>query len=88
MPKLLGIFLLVIVLFIVHRRSALGQGSVFALALLGSGVLSLLLSAVPPAVAFVPLVHELGPLGIPVFLMAGLVGSFCLWLGICTGWFL
>lgn len=48
---------------------SLGQGSVTALALLffwGAGIISLFISAVPTTVAFVPLVKELGSLGVPV----------------------
>jgi Na+/H+ antiporter NhaD/arsenite permease-like protein len=127
--------------FLARRLSLLGGGSVLALALLffwGAGFLALFISAVPATVAFVPLVNELGTLGIatnplwwalalgigfagvgtpfataanigvmnlsrhgnqsirykewvsvgiPVFLMAGMLGSFFVWLGIQTGWF-
>lgn len=54
--------------YLAHRLSDLGRGSVLTLALLffwGGGVLSLFISAVPTTVAFVPLVNELGMLGIP-----------------------
>jgi len=128
--------------FFARTLSALGHGSVTALALLlfwGAGILSLFISAVPATVAFVPLVQELGSLGIPAnplwwalalgigfagpgtpfaavanigvinlskhgrepldfktwvavgipaFLIGGLIGSVLLWVGIVTGWFL
>lgn len=105
----------------------------------GAGILSLFISAVPATVAFVPLVQELGALGVPVnplwwalalgigfagpatpfataanlavfnlakhgpeplnyrvwlamglpaYLIAGLLGSLLLWLAIRIGWFL
>ncbi|MFN3346397.1 MAG: SLC13 family permease [Candidatus Bipolaricaulaceae bacterium] len=128
--------------YFARKLSMLGQGSVSALALLffwGAGILSLFISAVPATVAFVPLVHELGAIGVPVnplwwalalgigfagpatpfattaniavfnlashgpeplnhrewmkvglpaYLIAGLVGSVLLWLAIRIGWFL
>jgi len=128
--------------FFARTLSTLGHGSVTALALLffwGAGILSLFISAVPATVAFVPLVQELGSLGIPAnplwwalalgigfagpgtpfataanigvinlskhgreplnynawvavgipaFLIGGLIGSVLLWVGIVTGWFL
>jgi len=128
--------------FLARQLSAFGQGSVVLLALLffwGAGILSLFISAVPATVAFVPLVQELGALGVPVnplwwalalgigfagpatpfataanlavfnlakhgpeplnyrewlamglpaYLIAGLLGSLLLWLAIRIGWFL
>lgn len=128
--------------FLAHRLSELGRGSTLVLALLffwGAGILSLFISAVPATIAFIPLIQELGALGIPAnplwwalalgigfagpgtpfataanigvlslskhsarplthkdwvsvgipaFLISGLIGTFFLWLGIWTGWFL
>ncbi len=128
--------------YLARSLSSLGAGSVVVLATVffwGSGILSLFISAVPTTVAFVPLVQELGALGmpthplwwalalgigfagpgtpfataanigtlnlakhgpqpltyqewvavgIPSFLISGLLGSLLLWLGIRIGWFL
>ncbi len=55
--------------YLARKLSALGHGSLTLLALLffwGAGLLSLLISAVPATVAFVPMVQELGALGVPV----------------------
>lgn len=55
--------------YLARRLSHWGQGSVPLLALLffwGAGILSLFTSAVPATVVFVPLVHELGAMGVPV----------------------
>jgi len=127
--------------FLARRLSLVGGSSVLWLALVffwSAGFLTLFISAVPAVVAFVPIVSELGALGlatnplwwalalgvgfagvgtpfataanigvvdlskrgnqpirykdwvsvgIPVFLMAGILGSFFIWLGIRTGWF-
>ncbi len=128
--------------YLARSLSTLGQGSVTALAFLffwGAGILSLFISAVPATVAFVPLVQELGSLGVPAnplwwslalgigfagpgtpfataanigvmnlskhgpepikyndwvavgipsFLISGLLGSLLLWFGIASGWFM
>lgn len=55
--------------YLARSLSTLGQGSLLTLALLffwGGGILSLFISAVPATVAFIPLVQELGTLGMPV----------------------
>lgn len=128
--------------YVARSLGSLGHGSLTSLALLffwGSGIFTLFISAVPTTVAFVPLVQELGALGvpanpllwslalgigfagpgtpfataanigvinlakhgpeplsykdwvavgIPIFLISGIIGCLFLWLGIKIGWFM